>query len=81
MLHRDEAITEASESVYFYGGRTSGASGEGVTVAQGVPRDKGGQRGGQAGRHWFRTETVQAVLEAFGSGLKNCSAYFITFLG
>ena len=49
MLHRDEAITEASESVYFYGGRTSGASGEGVTVAQGVPRDKGGQRGGQAG--------------------------------
>ena len=22
----------------------------------------------QAGRHWFRTETVQAVLEAVGSG-------------
>ena len=28
----------------------------------------------QAGRHWFRTETVQAVLEAVGSGLKNPSA-------
>ena len=48
MLHRDEAITEASESVYFYGGRADERSGEGVTVAQGVPRDKGGQR--QRGR-------------------------------
>ena len=29
MLHRDEAITEASESVYFYGGRADERSGEG----------------------------------------------------
>ena len=30
--------------------------------------------GRRAVRHWFRTETVPAVLEAFGSGLKNPSA-------
>ena len=47
MLHRDEAITEASESVYFYGGRADERSGEGVTVAQGVPRDKGLRQAGR----------------------------------
>ena len=57
MLHRDEAITGASESVYFYGEPATERAREGVTVAQGVPRDKGRR---QAGRHCTGLERKQS---------------------
>ena len=57
MFHRDEAITGASESVYFYGEPATERAREGVTVAQGVPRDKGRR---QAGRHCTGLERKQS---------------------